>query len=401
MILLVGQYTRSILSELDRLGEPYTVAKDVKRYNEPGAIDFSNADTLRAWVNNLSPRPAFAFAMYEQYIPICARINAWLGAAHALPTDVARRCTDKILMRQTLSTIPDASPKFAEITDREQAIHFAKSYGFPVVLKPANLSKSMLVTICRNLDELEAALVVSFASAPTLYQKYTLGQQPRFIIEEFVSGSTHTVAAFTDRLGRVAFAEGIVDNTSAQQIGYNDSFIFSRCLPSKLTTAEQASLYECAENGITALGIRSCPAHVELILSPDGPRIIEIGARIGGYRQTLYNLACGYDLTRAALVSYRGNLPDFTQSRHNASAVLELFPRFKGAFRGIENLTLVNNLPSLASLNLAAEVGETIGRSAEGYKAAASIILSHVDRTQLEHDIRAVRDNVAIAVTTA
>ncbi|WP_433797575.1 ATP-grasp domain-containing protein [Actinoplanes sp. CA-252034] len=52
---------------------------------------------------------------------------------------------------------------------------------------------------------------------------------------------------------------------------------------------------------LAALGVRHGITHTEVKLTPDGPRIIEVNGRLGGYVGDLVRRARGFDLVRAAL----------------------------------------------------------------------------------------------------
>ena len=62
-------------------------------------------------------------------------------------------------------------------------------------------------------------------------------------------------------------------------------------------------LRELAEAAIRALGIERGVTHVEVKLTPDGPRLIEVNGRMGGYVGALLRRATGFDLLCAALLS--------------------------------------------------------------------------------------------------
>lgn len=399
MILIVGQSHSSLVAALKTTGHAFYIMRDSKRYDTPDAIDFNIEEEVLKLAKSFSATQPIAIAMYEQYIPICAKINQILGNVDSLSFEAALRCTDKVLMRQAFNKLANISPEFSEVKHIDEAKHFIAQYGYPVIIKPANLSKSMLIQICRNEHELETAFSYIATEALILYKKYTLGQTPRFIIEEFMEGSLHTVAAFVDNHGNITFAEGIVDNTTALDVGYKDSFIFARTLPTTLSKEQSTDIYDCATKGIGALGIRSCPAHVELIMTKKGARLVEIGARLGGYRPMMYELAYGIDILQGALSTYEGKTPSFYPLYDHATAVIESFPKSNGVMIGIDGVGDINTLPSFRSMKFSKQPGEPTGRAADGYKAAAYIVLASTSETTVRTDTAAIRNclNVRLA----
>ena len=52
--------------------------------------------------------------------------------------------------------------------------------------------------------------------------------------------------------------------------------------PSKLNESTKREIESLAVSAIKAIGINNGPAHTEIIVTSEGPKIVEIGARLGG-----------------------------------------------------------------------------------------------------------------------
>src|SRR4029079_3946975 len=75
---------------------------------------------------------------------------------------------------------------------------------------------------------------------------------------------------------------------------------------------DPAAAAETAVRAVEALGIDAGPWYVQVILGPDGPRIVEVAARLGGgHDSELVKLTTGVDLARAAVLAAigRGGAP--------------------------------------------------------------------------------------------
>ena len=212
-----------------------------------------------------------------------------------------------------------------------------------------------------------------------------------------MEGSIHSVDAFVTSDGTPHILEQIVDYQTGYDIGYDDNFHYSRILPSALSPSQQQALRHCADVGIRTLGIKNSPAHVEVIMTADGPRIVEIGARNGGYRERMHRLANGIDITGAALSLALGQRPDVSATKNDPCAVLELFPQTPGVFAGISHIDELRHLPSLEYLSIKAKQDDTVGKSADGYKACAIVILTNSDSAQFTEDLVFVKDTVHVA----
>jgi biotin carboxylase len=81
-----------------------------------------------------------------------------------------------------------------------------------------------------------------------------------------------------------------------------------------------------AVQAVSALGITDGVQHVEMRLTPAGPRIIEVNSRIGGdLIGRLVHLATGLDLPRIAADIACGNVPSLAPTRKGTAAVKVLY----------------------------------------------------------------------------
>lgn len=407
MLWIVGKSMPDFRNSLDAAGIPYGVFWDARMLPRPKQaqriipLDFRDTDRVQQQLKALPGLnvSAIVVAGYETYVLPAAIIAEHYGVPGP-SVAAARAASNKSLMRQKFRAFdPAISPDFAEISSWHDIKHFMATHNFPVMLKPASLMKSLLITKNTSQEELLSNFEKAAASIGQLYQKYHVSQKPKMIIEECLDGSMHTVAAFADNAGRPIIVPGIVDCITGQEAGFNDNFLFARLLPTKLPKAEQDKIYAVAARGIYALGLASCPAHVEIMLTTSGPKIIEIGARIGGYRLRMYKYGYGVDLQQLMLANVYGRPLDTTESAHRQVAALELFPDSEGAFAALTNEAAVRALPSLRHLSIKPAPGQLIGYASQGYKAAAVIILGNEDAAQFHKDLEFVRLQAKIKLT--
>jgi len=402
-ILIIGKKFSTLTDYLAGNGHTYTLIQDVlktkfpdKRFKNRIVADFSSKDTLLSSLVQLKTKPDGVMVTYESYVLPASWIAEHLQLP-GIPASAAEACTDKFLMRSLFAKATEkVSPDFKIAESEESIIEFAQSHAFPLIMKPANLAKSLLVTKSDTLEELIAQYRNTVNLLETTYKKYAPNRTPKIIIEEYLIGTIHSVDAFVDNFGQPHVLEQVVDYQTGYDIGYDDNFHYSRLLPSTLSSIEKNDLRHCAEVGIRALGMKSSAAHVEIIMTPEGPRIVEIGARNGGYRERMHSLANGIDITGAALALSLGQLPEITATRNDSCAVLELFPKTPGEFVGIEKHDALKLLPSLNYLSVKAKVGTNIGKAAQGYKMAAVVILHSSDAISFMHDLEFVNTNIYV-----
>lgn len=358
-------------------------------------VDFSSPQAMFASLHGKNLVIDGLVCTYENYIVAKSQLAKHFGVV-AQSVESAQMNTDKYLMRQAFErTDPSITPGFGLADTEATALELAEQLNYPLILKPTNLVKSLLVLICNNEIELRRNLAYAQARISKLYQRYNVyGRQPRLILEQYVKGNSCSIAAFVDKVGQPHFCQGIVSITNAQEIGVDDNYLYRRLLPASLDKQLKTQLFETARKGVAALAMTSSPAHIELIYNDQEIKLIEIGARIGGYRPRMYGKSYGLDLIDQEIQLALGKTPDLSGDFRAYTAVYELFPKAEGKFVGIDGL--VDNL-SFESYKVKVKVGDPIGPAKNGYKAAAVIVVSHHDQQKFLEICQSV-DKLAVRI---
>lgn len=409
-IAFIGKPLNKLLEVYKELGYEIAVVLDEKDpaskfpswLTEIYRIDMSSKESALVALDDLRSKGIeIILSTNESYI----LPKSWITNALGLPgasEDAAAAATDKYLMRSKFaeyeqSTGVTISPQFAQVESREDLLKFVETHNFPLILKPANLFKSILVTKAHNLEELLAQYDYAVGKVAQIYQENNILQrQPKFVVEEFLVGKMHSVEGFVSGNGEVFFAPSVVDLTTAKDIGVDDNYHFSRIIPSALDETIAAKLFETARAGIKALGLCNSAAHVELINTDAGPRIIEIGARIGGYRIDMFKMGYGADLIAAEIAAVSNQSPEIVKDLKANIAVIELFPSAEGNFAQVSNVESLNALKSLNYFSIKRKSGDLIGLSSQGYKATAVVILQNESAEEFQTDYNFVLKNVKI-----
>lgn len=404
VLLLVGRSFRTLREYLNGHGFEYITLKDTRLLKAPSVrkrqvpCDFSSKESMLKAVDEVANKHHVAglLVSYENYVVPAAELAAYLRLPGML-IEAAQACTDKYIMRKKFAAAPETiSPEFKIVKNEHDVRTFAAAHSFPLILKPANLAKSLLVFKNDSLAQLMTNYQRMLETIDAVYQKYAPHSQPKILIEEFMQGPVHSVDAFVDHEGTPHVLEQVVDYQTGYDIGYEDNFHYSRLIPSKLPEHEVAAIRRVAGVGCRALGMRSSPAHIEIIHTKDGPRIVEIGARNGGYRERMHRLANGIDITRAAITLALGEKPELHASKNEPCAVLELFPKQPGLFAGIANEEKLRNLKSFHSLSIKVKPGEFVGKAADGFKMCAIVILHYNDQAQFNNDLKFLNKNAYV-----
>ena len=402
-ILIVGKNFSSMKEYLLANNYEYTVLQDVtatkfpnKKFKNRVVASFNSKSSVLHSLTKIQKPIDGVVCVYENYVLPTSWINEELGLP-GMPLQAAEACTDKELMRTLFNNAPEKiSPAFSVINSEQELVDFAKKHDFPLILKPANLAKSLLVTKNHSLEELIENYRKAQNLLKTTYAKYAPNRTPKLLVEEFLEGTIHSVDAFVDENGDPHILDNIVDYQTGYDIGYDDNFHYSRILPSTLSIDDKTSLRHVAELGCKSLGIKSSPAHIEIIMTKNGPRIVEIGARNGGYRERMHSYANNIDITANHISVALGKQPTIIGTSNNACAVLELFPKQPGTFLAINNYETLKYMDSLQYISIKASNGQYVGKSSDGYKMCAVIMLGSPSFDTLKRDLEYIRANVTV-----
>jgi len=353
---------------------------DESSFDRVERVDYARLDDELERLSGLNLEIAGLQCTYENYVVAKAKLGEFFNVP-APSVHSAMLSTNKALMRQAfIDADPSISPAFKHVESTEAAVEFASAHGYPVIIKPTSLVKSLLVLKCDDEAQLRERFAYALETIGRLYEKYNIYERSaELIIEEFIVGAQFSIAAFVDGEGNPHFCGGIVSLTNAQDIHVDDNYLYSRVLPADLPQDVADRMFAVAEAGIKALQMRSIPAHVELMYGPSGVKIIEIGARIGGYRPRMYGYSYGVDLLAQEINLAVNKTPELEGTFSTYSAVYELFPEIEGDF-----VKIAGDIPkdALTYYRETVKPGEQTGPAKNGFKAAAIVIVTNTDKDQ-------------------
>lgn len=406
MILALGDISSSLASYLLDKGLDFGLLRDKQTHRKLqidvsklmfyGEVSFDEFDSVVETSKKI-PHPIDAVITdFENYIVVSARLANKLGV-NGLPTNAAYKVTDKALMRQAfIEYDPIISPSYAEVDSEEDLLEFARSNSYPMIIKPANLVKSLFVTRVNNEIELINSYNKISNALPDTYSKLNIHRKPKIIIEEFMEGSIHSVDGVIDSDGNITLINSVVDILSGYDVGHKDNYHYSRTIPTELHKNQVEEITSTAKKGIEALGLRSCAAHTELFLTKNGPKIIEIGARTGGYRAKMHRLANGVDYYGALINVLLKKPVDLKLKRRDWVTIIEVFPDTRGVFNSITNYQKLPQLNSFEDSVVHVNKGDIVGLAKHGFKATARIILASNNPEEFAKDFSYIKEQVSV-----
>jgi biotin carboxylase len=308
--------------------------------------------------------------------------------------------TEKQLMRDRMSAYDvNLTPKYQYLENKDipKLKKLVKDFTFPVIVKPTALAKSLLVTQCENMTELENCVNDTFKIIDKVYAREHRQTTPSILIEEFMQGNMYSTDAYVTAKGKI-FCLPLVRVITAHEIGLPGFYSYRHIIPTGLSKKETELAFKASRSAIKALGLRSSTAHVELYRTPDGWKIIELGARIGGYRESLYREAYGIEHYYNDLSVRMGINPEISDKPLKNAAGFNIYADKEGLIESIEGLDEARKLSSVVFIRARAKAGDMALFANNGGDLIVDGILSNIDAQKLEKDVAMVRKLVKINI---
>ncbi len=264
--------------------------------------------------------------------------------------DTALKATDKAVMRQCLRENDVPVPRFYSVSNEKEYARAVATFTTPFVVKPADNSGSrgiVLVEDIHNKAIVEKAYVYSrqySRNGNVMVEEYMRG--PEVSVETLsVDGVCHVIQ-ITDKL--TTGAPHFVEMGHSQPTRHDPE------------TAEKIRQVVIAAN--RAVGIQNGPSHTEVIVTAEGPKIVEIGARLGGDCITthLVPLSTGVDMVENCIRIALGEAPDLMLKFQKGSAI-RYFTQKTGVVTDIAGVEQAKKMEGIRQVSIVHGVGEQVG----------------------------------------
>lgn len=259
--------------------------------------------------------------------------------------DTAVKATDKGEMIMAFEAHGVEHPWYYIVEDATKPL--PEGITYPCITKPTDNAGSRGVMLVNSREELESALAYSSEngrSGAVIVEEYMVG--PEVSVEVVVCKGVPHVLQITDKLttGAPHFVE----------MGHSQ--------PSRLPVADQEKIKDLACRAVKAVGIDNGPAHVEIMLTKDGPKMVELGARMGGDCITthLVPLSTGVDMIKATMDICLGQTPDIEPKFQKGSAI-RFFDVQPGTITAIEGVEKAKAIPGVQEISFTKQVGDIAG----------------------------------------
>mgnify|MGYP001255993330 CR=1 FL=1 len=366
-------------------------------------VDFEKPKELTMVIDELESQLVAAVNSGERNIPYFQKLVPYLPKKLLVPSVSAlTKATEKTEMRKAFWKYDKSiTPKFeilTEISD-EEIKRINKRLEFPVIVKPSGLAQAVLVQAAHYPAELKKILNDVSKKMKQVYKDMKGRGAPTILIEEIIDGDQYSVEAFVDDIGNVSFSPFIKYTTSGQK-GFDDFFSYEQTTPATISPASAQKAKAVAVKGLNAIGLRNSIAHIELIRKEGEWKIVEIGARMGGFRSMMYKKSFGINLDIQDINIHLGRKINLPRNKKGYTSVIKFFAKKEGIITKIQGIKKAELLPSFVETVQLLKKGDKARFAKNGGTYVFRVTLFNENKAQFIEDKRKLEKMVYIETTS-
>lgn len=340
----------------------------------------------------------------EVYLPFVHKIYSLYPQLQNTSLQSLELSYNKVKMKQAFlnydANITSKSVAY-DVNNKNIVSEIDQQLIFPVVVKPSGLFSSLLVTKCNNVEELAQIIEkIRKKYAEIVHDKNIISAQD-IIVEEFVEGPMYSIDVYVDGEQKL-YECPLVRVYTGYDIGIEDFSNVMRITPiseGEVSENDRLELSGVMLQGIKALGLKNTSAHIEVIKSKNGWKLIEIGARIGGFRTKIYKSAFGINHVLNDYFIKIGKKPVIPRHIKKHIVALRLYAQNEGVITDFSCLEIIEKLASYSYHKQLLEVGEQAYYAKNGGTGYMNVVLEHESRKQLFVDIERIKSQVSCEVS--
>ncbi len=324
-------------------------------------------------------------------VAIAARVAERLGLPHAISGATAALATSKLKQRERFRAAGVPQPAFELCRSVAEADEAAARLGYPCVLKAPDRQGQRGLGLVRGPEDVTAA-----ASEAVEASRGGL-----CLVEEYAEGREVTVNAFL--AGGRFFPLTVTDRDVAEPPAFGVAL--AHVWPSALEPEQIGAAVEAAAAAAAALGISDGPTYTQILATADGPRVVELAARLGGgHDAELCNAALGVDLNALTLAGALGEeVRDEAlapTARAGGACVRFLVPP-PGLVREVTGLDAARSLPGIELVRVYRSAGYVFGPLRRGSDRAGAVLAVGACRAEAVERAAAAADAIRFATADA
>lgn len=282
--------------------------------------------------------------------------------------ETALKATNKAEMRKALQLNNVPIPKFYVVSNKDEYKEVVKQFDFPFIVKPADSSGSRGIFEVKDIHNDDLIIEAYDYCHP-------FSKVGDVVVEEYMEGPEVSVETLT-----VNGECHVIQITDKLTTGAPHYVEMGHSQPTMLSNEIAEQISKVAKAANKAIGIKNGPSHTEIIVTKEGPKIVELGARLGGDNITthLVPLSTGVNMVECCIKIALGEIPDIKKKWNKGSAI-RYFEQHAGVIDSIEGVDKAEEIDGVQQISIVHGVGEEVTEINSSGERMGFVIAQDVD----------------------
>lgn len=331
---------------------------------DPDAVGFELAD-VKLVVSTLDQEEVLRQArIYEPDVVItstsdgpvrtAAYVNEQLGKQPDLAYEDSLCATIKSYMRDRLKEYNVPIPQYFIVKDEAEFLDAVRALKGDMIVKPADNAGSRGVVLIKK-DTASGKTTPEDVLEVYAYSKSN-SRNGVVMVEEFMEGEEVSVESVT-----VNGETTIITITDKMTTPPPYFVELGHAEPSRHPEELQEQIRKITRKAVAAIRLQNGPSHTEIKLTKDGPKIVELAARLGGdfITSRLVPLSTGVDMVGSSVVLATGGTADL-EKKWDKGAAIRFIPGESGTITDIIVPQEAYDLPGVEEIVLYKKAGDVV-----------------------------------------
>eukprot|EP00529_Nitzschia_sp_RCC80_P004737 CAMPEP_0113503366 /NCGR_PEP_ID=MMETSP0014_2-20120614/34104_1 /TAXON_ID=2857 /ORGANISM="Nitzschia sp." /LENGTH=911 /DNA_ID=CAMNT_0000398325 /DNA_START=141 /DNA_END=2876 /DNA_ORIENTATION=+ /assembly_acc=CAM_ASM_000159 len=330
------------------------------------------------------------FAGGEAGVDYADALSEYLGVL-SNGTDIPNR-RDKYVQQELIKEIGLRSVRQAGSDKFDDVESFLKTEKYPVVLKPTESAGSDGVKLCTDFEDAKAHFNKLMSS-----QMVNGGGCPSVLCQEFLQGDEYVI----DHVSLNGVHKTVMIWVYDKRKANGGDFVYFGMKPVDCGSELAQILIAYIRRTLDALGIKHGPSHGEVMMTAEGPCLVEMNCRAhggdGSWAPLARALTGGYSQVDVSADSFCNpkafdKIPDRPASPFKASGQNVMFVSYsKGKVAAAPGYDIIKLLPSFVHIDGMIKVGAEVDYTTDLVTAIGSAVVMHEDPEIVERDLGFIR----------
>lgn len=269
---------------------------------------------------------------------------------------------------------------------------FVKTEQMPVVVKPVESAGSEGVKLCRSKEDAQAHFELLMGA-----QRKVGSFGAAVLVQEYLQGKEYVV----DHVSRDGVHKTTMVWVYDKRACNGADFVYFGLVPVPADTALGASLIAYTRGALDALGIKNGPTHAEVMMTQDGPCLVEVNCRThggdGNWTTLARALTGGYSQVDATIDAFLDEkrfemTPEIPNPFEASGQEVILVCKRAGRVVSTPGFDKIRKLKSFVSLVADVAAGSVVECSIDLHTAVGSVFLMHEDLAVMAADLQTIRN---------